>query len=127
MSDILIAEDEITSQTILRNYLGKLGYPFRMVNNGRDAIFQIERNKPRLLLLDIMMPIVDGMGVLQTVRNKPEWQDIFIIMLTSMSSKGDIVKAIQAGADDYIVKPVEFDILADRLNQLFKVTNDQLV
>ncbi len=103
---VLIAEDDEVSRRILEYWLKKWGYQVIVAHNGRQA-WEILNNQdaPRMAILDWMMPEMDGLEVCRLVREKEENEYIYIIMLTAKDTKHDIIKALDAGADDYINKP----------------------
>ena len=103
---ILIADDDKLSRRLLQKTLEREGYEVISVDNGRLALQQLSLpDGPRLALLDWMMPELDGPGVCQGVRNQHERPYVHIVLLTSRSSKQDVVAGLLAGADDYLTKP----------------------
>jgi two-component system cell cycle response regulator len=103
---ILIADDDKMSRRLLQKTLEREGYEVISVDNGRLALQQLSSpDGPRLALLDWMMPELDGPGVCQGVRKQPERPYVHIVLLTSRSSKQDVVAGLHAGADDYLTKP----------------------
>ncbi len=103
---MIIAEDDKTSRQVLENVLTKLGHSVVAVSDGEQAWNALrEPNAPRLALLDWMMPCLDGIDVVKRVRELPNAQQLYLIMLTARDSKQAIVEALQAGANDYIIKP----------------------
>jgi two-component system alkaline phosphatase synthesis response regulator PhoP len=83
--------------------------------NGEDAWTKIMQNKPDLLVLDVTMPQLNGLELLQRIRRQPEFQSVYIIMLTARNSRNDIVSGLESGADDYISKPFELDEFLARI------------
>jgi DNA-binding response OmpR family regulator len=104
---ILIAEDDPTSQTLLSKFLGAKGHEVVVASNGEEAIEQYAAANPDIVLLDVMMPKVDGWGVLENIRGKGD--DTPVIMVSVKDTTEDKVKGLSAGVDDYITKP--FDLL----------------
>ncbi|MBN2411440.1 response regulator [candidate division KSB1 bacterium] len=103
---VLIAEDDEVSRRILEYWLKKWGYEVIIAHNGRQAWEVLNnRDAPRMAILDWMMPEMDGLEVCRLVREKWENEYIYIIILTAKDTKPDIIKALDAGADDYINKP----------------------
>ena len=113
---ILIAEDDITSRALLKHMLAKWGYEVVVTKDGNEAweVLQAE-DAPRLAILDWMMPGLDGVEVCRKVRQLDVSNPTYIILLTTRSSKKDIVTGLEAGADDYIGKPYEMDELRVRV------------
>ena len=102
MKKILIVEDELAISMVLGAYLENAGYLVSYAYNGEEAIQKLEEDIPSLILLDIMMPHLDGWGVLKHIRNKSACP---VIMLTAMSETDQKLKGFESGADDYITKP----------------------
>lgn len=102
MKNILIVEDELAISMVLGAYLENVGYTVSYAYNGEEAIQKLEQEIPSLILLDIMMPHVDGWGVLQHIRKKSACP---VIMLTALSDTDQKLKGFGSGADDYITKP----------------------
>jgi len=99
---ILIADDETLSRKLIEKMLGSSGYEVLSVSDGRLAAEQLcKTDGPRLALLDWMMPELDGPGVCQKVRSNRDHPYVYMILLTSKESKGDIVEGLRSGADDY--------------------------
>ena len=117
---ILLADDEEDIKTVISLYLGAKGYEVVTAYDGLDAIEKAKTEKPDLILLDVMMPIMNGFEVCQKLKEDPETQDIPIIMLSAAAQSETITKSIELGAKDYIVKPFE----PERLDKmLFKYLN----
>ncbi|MGI6263249.1 MAG: response regulator transcription factor [Succiniclasticum sp.] len=99
---VLIADDEAQIREILRVYFQKEGFEVLEAENGQVALEKVEADHPDILLLDIMMPVMDGLQVCEEVRRK---YDIPIIMLTAKDDDDDRILGLETGADDYITKP----------------------
>lgn len=113
---VLIADDDQNSLQLLQIMLSKEGFEVITAKNGKEAIEIINRkDSPHLLVLDWMMPEVDGLGVCRYVREQADERYRYIVLLTARSQKEDIVVGMQAGADDYIVKPFNAAELKVRL------------
>ena len=119
MADILLVDDSRTNLVQIGRHLERLDVVFDTAMNGKEAIEQIEKNQPKLVLLDIVMPVMDGFEVLKTLRSRSDFASTYIIMLTSLTKRNDILNAIQLGADDYVTKPVDFDTLSQKVSQVF--------
>ena len=102
--NIMVVDDEKNICELIRLYLEKEGFAVTIANNGSDAIAMIRQNRPDLVLLDIMMPVIDGWEVCRQVR---EFSQVPIIMLTAKGETFDKVMGLDLGADDYIVKPFD--------------------
>ena len=113
---ILIADDDALSRRLLERTLVRVGYEVIAVANGRQAVESLSRpDAPRLVLLDWMMPELDGPGVCRETRKRPDHSYVYMILLTSRESKEDVVAGLESGADDYLVKPFNADELKARL------------
>ncbi len=102
---ILIVEDEESLLKLESILLTSKGYDVRGVTNGKEALDAIAEEKPDLVLLDIMLPEIDGFEVCQTIKEDPETKDIPVIMLTAKKSREDMARGEKVGADWYITKP----------------------
>jgi two-component system phosphate regulon response regulator PhoB len=106
MSDrILIVEDELDVADLVAHHLRNAGFPVEVVNNGREALEQIRRDPPNLLVLDLMVPEMSGLELCRTLRSDPLTRDLVIIMLSARTEEIDRVLGFELGADDYVVKP----------------------
>ncbi|MFH2046967.1 MAG: diguanylate cyclase [Pseudomonadota bacterium] len=114
---VLIAEDDITSRTILTAILEKWGYNPIAVNDGLDALKILQKaDSPELVLLDWKMPVMDGLEVCRRIRQQLCNNLVYIIILTSKSEKTNIVAGLDAGANDYVIKPYDNEELRARIN-----------
>jgi two-component system, OmpR family, alkaline phosphatase synthesis response regulator PhoP len=120
-SRILIADDNIPNCELLDAYLADDQYDIDMVHDGQAALDAVLHNQPDLILLDIMMPKMSGYEVCQRLKNDEATQDIPIIMVTALNEMGDIEKAVVAGADDFLTKPVNQLELKTRVRSLLRV------
>lgn len=117
MKHILIVDDEQRMRELLTLYLTPIGYQCTAVSSGQDAINAIQTEDFDLILLDVMMPVMDGWETCKSIRKISE---IPIIMLTARSTQTDIVKGFHTGADDYIVKPFNAPELIARIQAILR-------
>ena len=120
-AQILIVEDDATIRTILEMAL--MGAGFRHVTSvarGDDGLREIGRTKPDLVLLDVMLPGLDGFSIARRVRSTPELAATRILMLTAKSQSEDIVRGLEAGADDYVTKPFDRLVLLARVRAVLR-------
>jgi two-component system, LuxR family, sensor kinase FixL len=119
MSDmpILVVDDDPNSLDIVRTYLEARGYLVATATDGRDALAKLEQVRPALVLLDVMMPGMDGWEVARVIKNHPDFGDVRVVMLTARSDFTDKQEGLRSGADDYIVKPVRLEELGTRVEQ----------
>lgn len=113
---ILLAEDNPVSRKVLEKTLLKAGYEVTSVENGRKAFELFNHKFFPMVLTDWMMPEMDGLELCRAIRDSPSQGYVFIILLTAKDSKEDIITGLQAGADDYLTKPVNHTELIARLN-----------
>lgn len=113
---ILIVDDVDANVLLLKLLISKVGYKTLTAYNGKEALSIIEQSKPDLILLDIMMPIMDGHEVAKRLKEMPGCSDIPIIFLSALNSTDDIIKGFQMGAADYVSKPFNKDELLTRIN-----------
>ncbi len=112
---ILVIDDEPNIVQTLQDRLEMNEYNVRTAGNGREGLDKIEQDKPDVVLLDVIMPVMDGLEMLEVMRKKPENQDISVIMLTARSQTQDIARANACGIDDYIVKPFDLSELLEKI------------
>ncbi|BAH08264.1 response regulator transcription factor [Clostridium kluyveri] len=115
--NILIADDNIEIIKILRPYIRKEGFTVISALNGKEALDKFEQYNPQIILLDIMMPIFDGMEVCKLIRLKSNTP---IIMITARSEDSDKIWGLNSGADDYIVKPFSPGEVVARIKAVFR-------
>ena len=115
---VLIADDEENIVTALEFLLQRRGYETRVAKNGEDALAEIERFAPDLVLLDVMMPRKSGYEVCQRMRGRPEWGHIKVIMLSAKGREVEVSKGVSLGADLYITKPFSNTELVAKIDGL---------
>ena len=114
---ILIVEDEPSIAELVGLYLRRAGYEVSVVGDGRAALDEIERRPPDLVILDLMLPKLDGYGVMRRLREKGE---IPVIMLTARRNEADRIAGLEMGADDYVVKPFSAQELVSRVRAVLR-------
>jgi two-component system response regulator ArlR len=117
---ILVIDDEPNIVQTLQDRLEMNEYRVFTAHNGRDGLEKFEREKPDVILLDVIMPIMDGLEMLETLRKRPDGQDVSIIMLTARSQTQDIARANACGIDDYIVKPFDLSELLAKIESVIE-------
>ncbi len=121
LASILIVEDDSTIRTILQMLLKGAGFAHvRSAARGDEGLDDIRRTPPQLVLLDIMLPGIDGLTLCRRVREDPTLADVRIIMLTARGEDGDVVRGLELGADDYVVKPFSREVLLARINAVLR-------
>jgi DNA-binding response OmpR family regulator len=120
--NILIVDDEISILVPLKFLLEKNKYTVFLAQSGKDAFDSIARNKPDLILLDIMLPDLDGYEIFQMIRQNPLWDDIRVICLTAKNRDVDVAKGLNLGVDAYITKPFSNADLLAKIRSLLPET-----
>jgi DNA-binding response OmpR family regulator len=110
---ILVVEDEPQIANFLRTGLGYEGFSVAVAEDGHGALAELKRFKPQLVILDLMLPGINGMELAERLRADPE---LMIIMLTARDEVADRIAGLKAGADDYLVKPFDFEELVARIH-----------
>ena len=121
VAKILVVEDDSTIRTILGMALDGAGFKdVTMAGRGDDGLDEARRGKPDLVLLDLMLPGLDGFTVARRIRETPELAATRIIMLTARTQPYDIVRGLEAGADDYVTKPFDRNVLIARVRAVLR-------
>jgi two-component system, OmpR family, response regulator MprA len=115
--DLLIVDDDPKITSLLRRALIAEGYEVRTASNGSEGLARVRERQPDLVVLDVLMPGIDGLEVCQRLR---EESDIPILILTAKDETQDRVEGLDSGADDYLVKPFELDELLARVRALLR-------
>jgi two-component system alkaline phosphatase synthesis response regulator PhoP len=117
---VLVVEDEPQILQLLEFWLQSEGYDVVTASDGRAAIEKLEGDPPDIVILDVMLPHVSGVEVLEKIRSLPGWRDTPVLMLTAKRAEQDIVRAFDAGADDYVAKPFQLEELVARMQRLLR-------
>jgi DNA-binding response OmpR family regulator len=120
MARILVAEDDPDIASLLAHYLQRAGFEADLVPSGTDVVPRIRKAPPDLLLLDLMLPGVDGLAVCRTVRSDAHTAGIPIIMITAKGEESDRIVGLELGADDYITKPFSPNEVIARIRALLR-------
>lgn len=120
---ILLADDNPTNVELLEAYLINMDCETAIAVDGMDTLHQVQAFHPDLILLDIMMPKLNGFEVCQTLKSQPQTAGIMILMVTALGELGDIERAVEAGCDDFLSKPVNKIELLKRIQNLLKLRN----
>lgn len=120
-SRILIADDNPTNVELLEVYLGELDCEIAIAVDGRDTLEKVATFKPDLLLLDIMMPKLSGFEVCQKLKTDSATKGTMILMVTALNELGDIERAVNAGTDDFLSKPVNKIELLKRVDNMLRL------
>ncbi len=124
MSDkprVLIADDNEANVELLEAYLGGMDLETAVAVDGQDTLDKVASFEPDLILLDIMMPKLSGFEVCQRLKSNPQTNVIMILMITALNELGDIERAVAAGTDDFLSKPVNKIELVKRVENMLKL------
>ena len=120
-SRVLIADDIQQNRELLEAYLADEGYEILMASDGQQTMQLVDKHQPDLILLDIMMPRMSGYEVCAQIKGDPARRGILVLMVTALNEAGDIEKAVNAGCDDFLTKPVNRLELRTRVRSLLRV------
>ena len=122
MQRILVVEDDFDIQELLQNFLQEAGYAITVANDGIEAIDIFAHNQFDLILLDVMLPKIDGFSVCELIRKQSQ---IPIIMLTALSGEQEQIRGLDLQVDDYITKPFSMPVLVRKIAAVLRRTNHQ--
>jgi DNA-binding response OmpR family regulator len=114
---ILVVDDNTDNVEILRAFLESRGFVVAQAQDGQAALAKLEQVKPDLVLLDVMMPGMDGWEVCRIIKNHPELGNTKVVMVTAKGGFEDKFEGLRSGADDYVVKPVDFQDLSEKVRR----------
>lgn len=117
---ILIADDNQANRELLEAYLASSGCDTEIAVDGQDTLAKVKSFQPDLILLDVMMPKLNGFEVCQKLRADPATKRIMVLMVTALNEAGDIERAVKAGTDDFVSKPVNKTELLKRVQFMLK-------
>ena len=118
---ILVVDDEPDTRFILKAALTHEGYDVSLASNGQEAFTLLEESVPDVILLDVMMPGMTGFEVCQLLKTDSRWQHIPIILVTALAGKRDLARGLEAGADDFVHKPVHNLELRSRVRSMLRI------
>ena len=117
---VLIVEDEEMIQRLFKDVLEKVGYKIIIAGDGEQGVQLASKEKPDLILMDVQMPIKNGLEATHEIKGNPLTNNIPIVALTALAMKGDEERVRAAGCDDYISKPVQIRALLEKVASYFK-------
>ena len=118
---ILLVDDDATNLDVLRQTLGSSSYRLFVARNGEEALNVARRAKPLLILLDVVMPGIDGYETCRRLKDDPETRDAAVIFLSALADPKDKVRGFEAGAVDFITKPVQPEEVIARVNTHLRI------
>lgn len=119
---ILVVDDNPLNSKLTKLLLDQVGFDVRVAMNAREALDLLQTFRPRLILMDLQLPDLDGFQLTRMLKSDPATREISVIALTAYAMKGDEHRALAAGCDGYIAKPIDTRGLADRLRGFLKTT-----
>ena len=120
---VLAVDDNEQNLQLLEEYLWSWGYDAVLAHDGREALELYPKHNPAIIVLDVMMPVMDGFEACQAIKNSPAGRTIPILMLTALTGTDDKIRALEAGADDFLNKPINREELRARIRSLIKIRN----
>lgn len=111
MSKIMVVEDDPTTVKLLKFMLERKKYEVVSCSNGKEAVDSLERESPDLILMDVMMPEMDGIQATGKIKENPATSSIPVIILSALGQEMEVMKGLQCGADGYVVKPFDSQAL----------------
>ncbi len=120
MKKILVAEDDQPSRELIREILETRGYSVIVACDGGEALQKIQESAPNLVLLDLQIPVMDGFAVLSRLRQDPRFASLPVVAVTAYAMRGDREKALAAGFDAYLTKPIDATALRAQVEQLLR-------
>ncbi len=124
---ILIVDDEEDIRDLLSYNLKKAGFNVDVASNGKDCLSKLKSNKPNLILLDVMMPEMDGLELCEKIKSESRNADILICFLTARGEDYSQIAALEAGGDDYVTKPIKPKVLLSRINAILRRTEAKVI
>ncbi|MBP5721908.1 MAG: response regulator [Bacteroidales bacterium] len=121
--DVLAVDDVPLNLIVVTKMLSRFNFTVRTANNAKEAMEAISAKKPDLILLDIMMPGIDGFEVLKVLRATPYTADIRVIILTALNTTEDVVKGYNLGANDFITKPIILEKLVNSVSTQLQIVD----
>ena len=118
--EILIIDDSNTNLVLLESLLRKNGYIVHSALNAKEGIKTMQQSVPDLIYLDLVMPEVDGLKFIQMIRERDEWKDVPVVIISAVSDKKIIRQSIEMGVIDYITKPIDIEKIISLTNGIFE-------
>jgi CheY-like chemotaxis protein len=118
---ILIADDKDDNRVLLSQMLGSIGFDVREVENGEQAVREFEKWRPHMILMDMRMPVMDGLEAIKRIRSSIDGEKVKIVSVTASAFDEDRTKALEIGADDFLGKPFREEVLLEKIKALLTV------
>ena len=123
---VLVADDHVPMVNLIESALTKEGFSVLSARDGLECLQKVEAERPDLLILDVMMPVMDGLKVLRALRQSPQTRLLPVIMLTVRKEQEDVVGGYMGGADRYLTKPCRIEELVTAVKQMLKPAHEDL-
>jgi len=120
---VLAVDDNEQNLQLLEEYLSQWGYDVVLARDGREALTLYPQTNPSIIVLDVMMPVMDGYEACMRIKQQPGGRTLPILMLTALTGTDDKIRALDCGADDFLNKPINKDELRTRIRSLIKIRN----
>jgi two-component system, OmpR family, alkaline phosphatase synthesis response regulator PhoP len=125
-ASILVVEDDPDIRELLAVAFAKEGWRLDMAEDGERGLESLETSIPDCVVLDIMLPGMDGLELLRRIKSKPRWRHVPVVMTTARGEDSDIVSGLELGADDYVVKPYSPKVLSARIRSVLRRNTERL-
>jgi CheY-like chemotaxis protein len=119
---ILVVEDDEVSRLFLTSYLERFDCTVHTAINGREGLIAVKRYAPDLIFLDVMMPVMDGFEMLQSLRRAPEYKNLPVVVTSTATEKQNVIRLVQLGITDYLVKPIKGEQVFKRIEEIVNQT-----
>ena len=123
---IVAVDDSSLILMTLDKILSEQGYEVKGFSKGMRALKYLKKEVPDLIILDVEMPEIDGFEMLKLIKEKEELRNVPVIFLTSNNGQNEVIDAIKGGAKDYIIKPINEELLIEKVNKIFGIEKDRL-
>ena len=120
---VLLVDDHKENLELLARHLKSLGWEVSLASNGREALEKVRTSKPNIIVLDMIMPEMNGFELARSLKDDPNYRDIPILAATALSRPGDRERCLAAGCNDYVVKPFTSQDLEEHLSSLLSIGN----
>lgn len=118
---VMVVDDIALNIMLVQKMLVRYNFKVVTASNGAEAMEMVRTEKPNLMLLDLMMPVMDGYEVIRRIKSDPQMSSVRIVVLSALNTNGNVVKALNMGADEFITKPITMDKLYASVNAQFKM------
>ncbi len=118
---VMVVDDIALNIMLVQKMLVRYNFKVVTASNGAEAMEMVRTEKPNLMLLDLMMPVMDGYEVIRRIKSDPQMSSVRIVVLSALNTNGNVVKALNMGADEFITKPVTMDKLYASVNAQFEM------